>query len=59
MCMVHRRTCGRRWRPAEAFVPQVHHAAMEGEVDWGEATVVLGGRRLVAQLFFMRLPFRR
>lgn len=29
--------------PGRAFVPQVHHAAQEAEVDWGEAEVVLGG----------------
>src|SRR2546422_7397434 len=29
----------------EAFVPQVHEAGVEAEVDWGEAHVDLGGLR--------------
>jgi transposase len=40
--------------PVEAFVPQVHHAGIEGEVDWGEARVDLAGVRTTVFLFYMR-----
>jgi transposase len=43
--------------PGEVFVPQVHQAGMEAEVDWGEADVVLAGRPVTVQLFFMRPCF--
>ena len=43
--------------PGEVFVPQVHQAGMEAEVDWGEADVVLAGRPTRVQLFFMRPCF--
>lgn len=43
--------------PGEVFVPQIHQAGMEAEVDWGEADVVLGGRLVTVQLFFMRPCF--
>jgi transposase len=39
----------------EAFVPQAHAAGMEGEVDWGEAWVLLGGARTKVHLFHLRL----
>ena len=39
----------------EAFVPQLHAPGMEGEVDWGEAWVVLAGRRTKVHLFQLRL----
>lgn len=41
--------------PGRAFVPQVHHAGREAEVDWGEADVVLGGTRTRVHLFHLRL----
>jgi transposase len=43
--------------PGQAFVPQVHQAGMEAEVDWGEARVVLAGGEVKVQLFFMRACF--
>jgi transposase len=39
----------------EAFVPQRHAPGIEGEVDRGEAWVVLGGRRTKVHLFYLRL----
>ncbi len=39
----------------EAFVPQLHAPGIEGEVDWGEAWVLLGGRRTKVHLFHLRL----
>jgi transposase len=43
--------------PGEVFVPQIHQAGMEAEVDWGEADVVLAGRPVTVQLFFLRPCF--
>jgi transposase len=43
--------------PGEVFVPQIHQAGMEAEVDWGEADVVLAGRLVRVQLFFLRPCF--
>ena len=48
----------REWgEPGEVFVPQIHQAGMEAEVDWGEAQVLLAGRPTTVQLFFMRPCF--
>ena len=41
----------------EVFVPQVHAPGMEGEVDWGEADVVLAGVLTTVHLFVMRASF--
>jgi transposase len=41
----------------EVFVPQVHAPGMEGEVDWGEAEVVLAGGAMIVHLFVMRASF--
>lgn len=38
----------------QAFVPQVHQAGMEGEVDWGEAQVAMAGVASKVYLFHMR-----
>jgi transposase len=40
--------------PVEAFVPQVHDAGVEAEVDWGRAQVDLAGVRTELFLFHMR-----
>jgi transposase len=42
---------------SEVFVPQVHAPGMEGEVDWGEAEVVLAGVAVTVHLFVMRASF--
>jgi transposase len=39
----------------EAFVPQAHPAGVEGEVDWGEAWVLLGGAHTKVYVFHLRL----
>jgi len=39
----------------EAFVPQLHAPGAEGEVDWGEAWVLLGGARTKVHIFHLRL----
>ena len=41
----------------EVFVPQVHAPGMEGEVDWGEADIVLAGVVTTVHLFVMRASF--
>jgi len=45
------------WPVGEVFVPQVHAAGIEAEVDWGEAHVDLAGARTKVHLFFMRASF--
>ena len=40
--------------PGEAFVPQVHPAGAEAEVDWGEATVIMRARPIRVGLFYLR-----
>src|SRR5262245_51346813 len=39
--------------PRQVFVPQIHEAGMEAEVDWGEAQVLLGGRLAKLHLFYL------
>ncbi len=41
--------------PGRSFVPQVHHAGMEAEVNWGEADVVIAGTLTRLHLFHLRL----
>jgi transposase len=41
----------------EVFVPQIHAPGMEGEVDWGEADVVLAGVVTTVHVFVMRASF--
>ena len=43
--------------PGRVFVPQIHQAGMEAEVDWGEAQVLLGGRAAKVHLFYLRPCF--
>ena len=45
------------WAVSEVFVPQIHAPGMEGEVDWGEADVVLAGVVMTVHLFVMRASF--
>jgi transposase len=45
------------WPVSEVFVAQVHAPGMEGEVDWGEAEVVLAGVATMVNLFVMRASF--
>jgi transposase len=41
----------------EVMVPQIHAPGMEGEVDWGQADVVLAGVAVTVRLFVMRASF--
>src|ERR687891_1684234 len=41
----------------EVFVPLCHEPGVEAEVDWGEATVVIGGVETRVFLFLMRACF--
>jgi transposase len=44
----------RRLGEVEAFVPLVADAGVEGEVDWGQAQVIMRGEPIEAHLFLMR-----
>ena len=44
---------------AEVFVPLVFAAGEEAQVDWGEATVLIGGRERTLQFFCLRLAYSR
>jgi transposase len=54
---VRGRKCAMGWAVGEVFVLQVHAAGVEGEVDWGEAEVVLAGVATMVHLFVMRASF--
>ncbi|MEU7632041.1 IS21 family transposase [Nocardia sp. NPDC049220] len=43
--------------PAEVFIPQTHRPGEEAEVDFGDVTIELRGKRLVVWLFALRLSF--
>src|SRR5664280_28494 len=43
-----------RGEGVQAFVPQVHAAGVEAEVDWGEAHVAMAGTQRRVYLFHMR-----
>jgi hypothetical protein len=43
-----------RGEGVQAFVPQVHAAGVEAEVDWGEAQVAMAGTSRGVYLFHMR-----
>jgi transposase len=45
------------WAVCEVFVPQVHVAGREAEVDWGQALVELGGVATTVHVFVMRASF--
>lgn len=43
--------------PVEVFIPQTHRPGEEAEVDFGDVTIELRGKRLVVWLFALRLSF--
>ena len=45
------------WPVGAVHVPQVHAPGAGAEVDWGQATVLLGGTATVVRLFVMRASF--
>jgi transposase len=45
------------WSVGEVFIPQVHAAGAEAEVDWGQAQVDLAGVPTRVHLFLMRASF--
>jgi len=45
-------------RPA-VYLPLSYEPGIDGQVDWGEASVEMAGERLVVQLFVMRLCYSR
>ncbi len=44
---------------SDVYVPLVFAAGEEAQVDWGEATVVVGGQERTLQFFCVRLAFSR
>lgn len=45
-------------RPA-IYLPLVFDPGIDGQMDWGEATVIMQGEQVVVQLFIMRLCYSR
>ena len=46
-------------RRPKVFLPLEFDPGMDGQVDWGEAEVILAGERVTVQLFVMRLCYSR
>lgn len=58
-CTVRRYVSQRRTVGQEVFMPLSFAPGEEGQVDWGEATVLVQGREQKVQLFCMRLCHSR
>lgn len=43
----------------EVYLPLEFDAGADAQVDWGEGVAILGGERITAQLFLMRLCYSR
>jgi transposase len=41
------------------YLPLAYDPGVDAQVDWGEATVIMGGEQVVVQLFIMRLCYSR
>ncbi len=46
-------------RKPKVFIPLEFDPGMDGQVDWGEAWVILGGEKIKVQIFVMRLCYSR
>lgn len=46
-------------RQVKVFVPLEFEPGQDGQVDWGEATVILAGEQVTVQLFILRLCYCR
>jgi len=46
-------------RKPAVYLPLTFDPGQDGQVDWGEATVILQGERVTVQLFVMRLCYSR
>ena len=53
------RTARRQLHPPEVVVPIEHGAAEEFQIDWGEATIMLNGNRMVVMLFCARSAYSK
>jgi len=49
----------REMRRPRLFIPLSYEPGQDGQVDWGEADVIMNGRQVTAQLFVMRLCYSR
>ena len=43
----------------EKYIPLEFEAGQDGQVDWGEAEVILAGERVTVQLFILRLNYSK
>jgi transposase len=46
-------------RPVKVFMPLEFEPGQDGQVDWGEAEVILDGEQVTVQIFVMRLCYSR
>lgn len=46
-------------RRVKVFIPLEFEPGQDGQVDWGEAEVILGGQQVTVQIFVMRLCYSR
>ena len=49
----------KRGRRPKVYLPLAFEPGTDGQVDWGEAEVVLQGKRVTVQLFIIRLNYSR
>jgi transposase len=49
----------RRQKRPQVYLPLEFDPGQDGQVDWGEAEVILNGQQVTVQLFFMRLCYSR
>ena len=46
-------------RPVKVFMPLEFEPGQDGQVDWGEAEVILAGEQVTVEIFVMRLCYSR
>jgi transposase len=51
--------CRRDLRKPQVYLPLEFEPGRDGQVDWGEATVYLGGQKVTVQIFVLRLNYSR
>jgi len=51
--------CRKEKRRPQVYIPLEFDPGTDGQVDWGEAIVIIAGERVTVQLFIMRLCYSR
>jgi transposase len=51
--------CRKEKRRPQVYIPLEFDPGTDGQVDWGEAVVIIAGERVTVQLFIMRLCYSR